>query len=217
MSHRRVFLAREDAREKLATELDDGPIQALLALNHPLEKIVPEKNELRKGVLSISSNLRNVCSELRPPILQHANMAAVVRHGIAAFCKRHPETEVHVRIGDVEENDSDIQRVVLFRVLQEALANVGKHAQPENVWIELRKAESDVVLSVKDDGIGFEPPKDFSSLELAGHLGLSPLAQTAKSFGAELNVFSEAGSGTSVHLFLNGNKKWKRRRMALAQ
>ena len=90
--------------------------------------------------------------------------------------------------------------LTLFRMVQEALGNVGKHAQASDVNVRLEFQESQTHVWVTDNGIGFDPSR-LSELLLEGHLGLLGLRERVELLGGALEIVSEAGAGTEMHFF----------------
>jgi two-component system sensor histidine kinase UhpB len=221
-SRRHLTRAAENERKKLAADLHDGPIQELQLLLGTLTDVSPKPGQ--NGTLTcdrlrlVSDQLRGICSELRPPILHHFGLPRAARACLAKVREQFPALTVHESIDDFEDRMTEEQRVTLYRALQEALANVGRHAMAENVWIRLSREGSEILLMVRDDGRGFDLPKRMSELEAKGHLGLSFLSQRVEAVGAVLRIVSSPGAGASlcVTLSLMPQRKYKVRQRAFA-
>ncbi len=210
-SRQRMIEAREAERTHLAAELHDGPVQelqrVLRAYLLPLSRVIPEADaetartleEAREALQHVTGELRNLCTELRPPVLVHFGLDKAIRSYVRLFEERHPDITVTLDL-DVENKTLPMPvRLALFRICQEALNNVSKHARAHHVKIVLRLGET-VQLSIHDDGQGFRPPRRWLDLEREGHLGLSGLAQRAEAIGGHLEVLSAPGEGTTVRV-----------------
>ena len=202
----RQMRAREAERTHLAAELHDGPVQEL---QHVLRSYMGSgSNEASFGMSSIrdmqtrlesvTAALRNICTELRPPVLAHFGLAYAVRSYADKFEQRLPETTIHVEISEDASLDNDEMSLALFRIFQESLSNIEKHAHASNVWVKLQIDEQWVELVVRDDGQGFQVPRRLDELEQGGHLGLSGLSQRAEAVGGVLEVRSTPGSGATI-------------------
>ena len=89
-------------------------------------------------------------------------------------------------------------QLLLFRIAQEALRNVGKHAAAKRASISLRPYDNRVEMTITDDGKGFAPPKDISDLAVMGKLGLLGMYERARLLGGSFHIRSEPGQGTTV-------------------
>ena len=159
----RLIRSREDERARLARDLHDGPLQTLIGLNLQLGLLAPQigesapVNEMRSEVHHLLDDLRGVCSELRPPMLDTLGLAAALRSlaedwssqsGVAVHLNLPPyAVELSSLPGDVAVN--------LYRVAQEALANIARHAQAKKVDIKLVEMNGDLEMTIDDDGCGF--------------------------------------------------------------
>ena len=139
-------------------------------------------------------SVRRICSGLRPPLLDDMGLAAAIewearegttRSGISCDLSL-PESKLQI--------DPD-RSTALFRIFQECLTNVLKHAAARNISVTLKEQEESVVLVVKDDGKGFRERND---LNARGSLGLLGMRERAQGCGGELTVSSSPGKGTCV-------------------
>lgn len=202
--------AQEEERRRLARDLHDEVNQALTAILLRLEALgqdspserVEEVNELKRLVNQAMEELLNLARQLRPTALDDHGLMPAVETQLKRFSAR---TGVEVTLnanGDADQLPEDVQTAV-YRVLQEALANVGRHAGATAVAVDIEVDDERLELRVRDDGAGFDP----SALTRAGRqdgpgagLGLSGMAERARLAGGELDVRSAPGSGTTVTL-----------------
>jgi signal transduction histidine kinase len=132
-------------------------------------------------------------SELRPLALTDSNLNDLLHQLADAFTGR---TNIHVTLTITGEDilNSDVQ-VVIYRICQEALNNIAKHASASRVKIKLQYTVDKVDLHVQDNGRGFD-----SNLSLPGHYGLGMMNERAEAIGAKLEIMSRPGKGTAVIL-----------------
>lgn len=186
----RLLRAQEDERRRLSQELHDQPLQDLIHLLRLLER--GSTDDARKLVSEVVSELRQISRGLRPPTLDDLGVGAAL-HKLVADFRTRTEIAATFRIeGDVRRLAPEIE-VGLFRVAQEALNNVARHSEAVNVVTSLRFTDSEVQLSVKDDGAGFEPGRATDAT-----LGIIGMVERAGLVGGTLDIDSGPHRGTSV-------------------
>jgi signal transduction histidine kinase len=208
--------ASERERVRLAAELHDGPIQALAALcmrldratrklhRESVEAAEPLFSSLRDDLGNEVAALRRVMSELRPPALDESGLGGATHDYVAAFSERTGcASNVTVEVSDGALTED--REVVLYRLVQEALTNVSRHAQASAVAVQLREVNGDVELRVKDNGIGFNAATS-SELVRAGHYGLAGMRERVDAAGGMFSVCSNFGDGVEVIASVPANK-----------
>jgi len=210
-SRRRMMRIREAERSHLASELHDGPVQdvqRILRSNlSSIARVIPmsESDDLTalEGTLrEVAGSLRNICSDLRPPVLAHFGLEKAVESVVRSFQLRNPEVSVRQELSLGPDELPEEIRLVAYRILQEALSNIEKHASARNARIELTRHGDEARLVVEDDGRGFRVTPRFSKLEERGHFGLSGMRQRVDSVGGMLHVDSSVGKGTRITVLL---------------
>jgi two-component system sensor histidine kinase UhpB len=201
-SGRLVLRAQEEERKRVARDLHDEVNQALTAIllrlqalmqDAPSPELERELSELKRLVNQAMAELLQLARQLRPSALDDHGLVPALdgqvrrfgeQHGIAAQLRTHGEPDT---LGDD-------QQLVVYRVAQEALANVARHACASRVDVDLTTGDDGVDLCVRDNGRGFD-----STLPPSG-LGLNGMAERARLVGGELSIYSSPGSGTTVTL-----------------
>jgi signal transduction histidine kinase len=193
-------------RTRLARELHDAVTQTLFSTTliadvlptlwrmNPVEgeRRLAELRELTRGALA---EMRTLLMELRPNALVDAPLPALLRQLVEAMIGRARITiDLHT---EGERRLPPEVQVGLYRVAQEALNNVVKHAHASQAVVTLRLGDT-VRLAIADDGAGFDP-----GAVTADHLGLRIMRERADAIGALLNVYSEPGEGTQVSVVWN--------------
>jgi PAS domain S-box-containing protein len=209
---RRYLLSRltevqEDERRRLAADIHDDPIQKMTAAGLRAEALRrrlsdPEQiralDRLEAAIGAAIGRLRRLLFELRPSSLDREGLAAALRQYVAEL--EDPDGPT-VRIEDrmVLEPPSEV-RIVAYRIAQEALTNVRKHAGPTSVEVLLESRGEDLCMRIRDRGGGF----DLADIDdrRPGHLGLSTMRERAELAGGSLRIESVVGGGTTVEVRL---------------
>lgn len=202
----RQLRAREAERTHLAAELHDGPVQDLQFVMRsyfglrPVASTgaTPELSEIQSRLENVSAALRNICTELRPPVLAHFGLAYAIRRYAEKYQHRIPHTTINIDVPGEETVESEELSLALYRIFQESLSNIEKHSMATNVWVELQIDSDWAELVIRDDGKGFVLPKSLDQLEADGHLGLAGLSQRAEAVGGVFEVRSSPGVGTTI-------------------
>jgi PAS domain S-box-containing protein len=206
----RLMVGREQERIRLAQELHDAPLQDLYVVLYQLNDLEesigdPEqfrqlKNSQAETIRQVISTLRSIMGELRSPTLSPFGLAGAIREHSEQFQAKFPLLMLHL---DLENDDQDLSeevRLNLFRIYQQALTNVIRHAQAQNVTIRFSYNENKIVLEIEDDGLGFEVPARWLRLAREGHLGLAGASERAEMMGGRLQVISKPGKGTLLRV-----------------
>ena len=203
-------LAVLEERERIAMDLHDGIIQSIYAVGLTLEYVGllfdEQPADARKrlqdaigGLNDVIRDIRNYILDLRPQRFQNKNLSTGLNDLVRAF---KANTFINVEVQTNERADTDLtadQSAGLFHIAQEALANIAKHAKARNVVINLRRDGSQVVLSLMDDGRGF----DMSNVKRYSGHGLQNMQERAHAMGADFEVTSEVGQGTHIIVRIN--------------
>jgi signal transduction histidine kinase len=208
----RTVQAREEERRSLAAELHDGPIQRLTFLNIDLElarrgimrgAVDTGRETLERVQVRLAEEigeLRRVMVMLRPPLLDEVGLSAALRDHVADFAARTGvrtdlDTDVTVRL------DPGIE-TVLYRVSQEALINVHKHAQAGHCNLSIKASEAAIELRISDDGTGFDPAA--AAGPERGHYGLVGMRERVEMAGGRVEVTAAPGAGVTVLVVFPG-------------
>ena len=205
----RLESAQEQERRRIAADIHDDSIQVMSAVDMRLQTMSMQGgadptslDELHGVVQEAIERLRHLLFRLRPSSLDHEGLAAAIRQYLE---HAEQETGISWSVDDerlVEEPPPDL-RAVLYRMAQEALVNVRKHAGASHVDVDVRTAGLGVTVLIRDDGRGF----DAAALgrPAPGHLGLSTTIERAEAAGGWVRVHSAPGEGTTVECWLPVN------------
>jgi signal transduction histidine kinase len=192
-------------RSRIARDLHDAVTQTLFSASMIAEVLpiiwqrseeegrrrLEELRELTRGALA---EMRTLLLELRPAKLVEVDLADLLRQLAEATAGR-ARVPVTVQVEGEAEVPADV-KVALYRVAQEALNNVAKHAQAQRVLIQLQRTPNLIALTIRDDGCGFV----FERIA-PEHLGLGIMRERAEAIGASLSVRSAPGQGTTVKIW----------------
>jgi len=203
----RLDAVREEERTRVAREIHDELGQALTALRLDLSWLQKKRcgagesrkklNEMIRQVDETIESVRRIASELRPSILDNLGLIAAIEWQAAEFRKRtRMRTTV---VSNVETVDLPLESsIAMFRVVQEALTNVMRHARASKVEIVLRHEDDLFRISVTDNGIGVTlgQKKDLKSLGIVG------MKERVARIGGDFNFLSERGKGTRIEIVI---------------
>ena len=209
----RLQNSMELERLRLAQELHDNPMQVLYSASYRLEelrtKVDPELSEALKGVKSIIQDvlhdLRATAKELRPPTIFSFGLENAIRSHAYDVQEKHPHIQLHLSLAHDGQSLPDNVRLALFRVLQQALGNVIRHAEATEVHIRFSFDAEEVHLEVSDNGKGFEVPANWIDFVRQEHFGLAGSAERVTALGGVMNVESRPGKSTAVKVTIPWN------------
>jgi signal transduction histidine kinase len=194
---------REEERTRIARELHDELGQLLTGIRMEVSwlggRLLPEQSTLADKVTTVKGQIdrtiatvRRISSELRPLVLDDLGLSAAASWYADQFSSR-TGLVVELSLPDVDPERGDAVATALFRVLQESLTNVARHAQAEKVTVCLAFKNGVWSLSVSDDGLGFIPKPGEP-----GDIGLVGMRERAQNLGGRFSVTSAPGQGTRI-------------------
>ena len=204
----RLIAGEEEARRRIARQLHDDHGQRLAALGFELEAVrrqFPEDDPRRSGLdvlgadlAELGEDLRRLSHELHPAILERRGLAEALRDACAEIERRHG-LPVRLSLPGEESRLSQLPQDIalgLYRIAQEALSNIIRHAAAREVRVTLRIDPPRARLSVADDGAGFDPEEAYQ----AGGLGLASIEERAGLLGGRCHIVSAPGTGTEIEV-----------------
>jgi PAS domain S-box-containing protein len=201
---------REDERAFISREIHDELGQSMTALKFDLNRMHKYMDSNPEAIIKLNSiielvsntikDVQRISSDLRPGILDDLGLISAIEWYCEEFEKR-TGIKCNQKLENSDYNYSQIN-LTLFRVLQEALTNVIRHANASSVIIKLHKTLKGTTLSIIDDGTGISPEKIGS----AKSLGLIGMRERIKQFGGKIDISSEKGKGTQFVIFIPEKK-----------
>ncbi len=207
----RLVEVEEEARRRLARELHDGPTQSVAALamrlnflqkllQHDPDQLPAELRKTEQMAHQAVQELRQFLFRLRPLILESQGLVAALTH----LAERLQETErfaIHLDVDPAVDRILDANaKGLVFSIIEEALNNARKHADPQNVWIRTRAEGNRLMVIVEDDGRGFDPQALRADYSRRGSMGMLNMVERAELLGGEFGIESAPGQGTRIRL-----------------
>lgn len=217
-AHQQLLYAREQERYQLACVLHDNAVQQLLGINFQmvalqqkihrlesggamnLEAISLRLDDLRQEILGVTTQLREMIGELRPAGLEEFGFGSVLESFVHKLQRQTGQTCPQIEL-KIEQNGYDLPEPVgicLFRVSQEALRNILKHANARHIQLTMCGTSNEVVFTIRDDGCGFTVPERLSELTQMDHYGLVSIAERVAWINGQLEIHSQPGQGTQI-------------------
>ncbi len=200
----RVLAAQEEERRHIAHEIHDDPLQRLIHLAHRMDSLVMQGGpgptsaallETRVELLEIIGRLRDVARGLRPPGLDQLGLVAAVR-GLLADVEDAHAVRLDFEVTGTQVRLAADAELGAFRIIQEAVSNVTRHASAHAARVGLHYDEDALRIRVADDGIGFDARPGTGAV--GGQLGLVGMRERADLLGGRLVVSSAPGKGTAI-------------------
>jgi signal transduction histidine kinase len=210
-----ITQTQEEERKRIARDLHDDTVQSLIAIGQRTElarEAISEDpedakdqlRELRKMVTLSIDSVRQTSRDLRPTVLEDLGMVPALQY-LANDLAQKDTVDVSLNVEGGTEDLSPAMEVAVYRIVQEALINIRKHAQASHAQVDARFLVDQIVVTVQDDGIGFAVPEDTAELVNMGGLGLMGVEERVQLFGGQMSVESKPGQGTTVRVMLPRN------------
>jgi two-component system, NarL family, sensor histidine kinase DegS len=196
----------EEERRRIARDLHDGPAQGLTNISMRLDVIprllqtnpemaIAELGRLNSRVVSAINDIRRLIYDLRPVAIDEVGLLSATREMIAKF-DRETNTSFDLEVApDVTPGIAPAKQVAVYRVIQEILNNMMKHAQATLIQVSFEQMGEDMVITLRDNGVGFDP----TSIT-PGHYGMIGMQERAAFLGGQLDIRSELGKGSEFVL-----------------
>lgn len=203
----KLLSAQEIERKRISMELHDELGQALNVIKLRLRVIEKcsrtssgtmqeECEKLMEYMDQTIEGVRRISMDLSPAILEELGLRSAL-HWLLSNLKRDMSIKISADIGDIDPLFSETQWITIYRVIQEALTNIVKHAQAANVSFLTRRHEQRVIFSIEDDGKGFDLGSALPQ-EAEKGLGLTTMSERIKILGGDFDLWSRIGLGTRI-------------------
>ena len=203
---RRLVHAQEEERRAIASDIHDDSIQSMFAVGLRLFALrealhdsaqIEQVDRLQQNVQQSTDRLRHLLFELRPAALDEGGLPAALRQYLDAMAQ---ETGVEVELATVlDRNPASETQVIAYRIAQEALANIRKHARARRVECAVSAVDDGILTRIADDGVGFDGSHNVA---VPGHLGLIAMRERAEMAGGWFRITSSAGEGCVVEYWI---------------
>ena len=208
--------SQEFERKRVSSELHDGVGQILSALKFQIESVVGESkntSKQRKNDVVLSNvldnikvaltDLRRISVDLRPSVIDDLGLIMALKWFAGEYKKVYTGVKVDLQLDAQESTLSDKNKNLIYRIIQEAMNNIAKHAYAGNIFLQLTKSENGLLLRISDDGCGFDLDEVKKSKKSG--LGLKSMEERALDSGANFTMSSNPSSGTTIQIFWPDN------------
>jgi signal transduction histidine kinase len=206
----RLINKEDEVRRQLARDLHDGPAQVLAQvamqvdfikklLERAPDRVPDELDALAEKARRANQDVRTMLFELRPVILESAGLVPALE----SYVQRFPSADlprVHFKAGEIQGRLAPTAETTIFNVVQEAINNARKHARARNIWVTLHQAGAHLVVTVQDDGQGFEVGTQQEAAVRRGSYGLLNMRERTAACDGDLQLTSARGRGTTITL-----------------
>jgi len=203
-----ITRAQEEERKRIARDLHDDVSPDILILIQQLDNLTSAQRmklttiresleEVRRQAVKALEGLRATAQGLRPRVIDDLGLVAALEW-IAEDLEKDQKIQTKVETRDMERAIPPETQILLFRIAQEALNNIRKHAKASNVIIRVEGGGNNIMMTVTDDGQGFEAPGKIEGMVSAGRLGLMGMHERARLLNGKLQIKSAPGKGTEI-------------------
>jgi PAS domain S-box-containing protein len=203
---RRLVHAQEEERRAIASDIHDDSIQSMFAVGLRLFSLresmrdaaqIEQVDRLQQNVQQSTDRLRHLLFELRPAALDEGGLPAALQQYLDVM-KQESGIDFHLQTA-LERSPASETQVIAYRIAQEALGNVRKHAGARRVECAVSAVEDGILTRIADDGVGFDSSRNGS---VPGHLGLIAMRERAEMAGGWFRITSSAGKGCVVEYWI---------------
>ena len=200
--------AQEEERKRISHELHDETVQALVVLSQQLDTLASSAKglsqddrlhfeELRQRTNNIMQAVRRLSQDLLPPALDHLGLLPALEW-LASDVAKYSGITTKVEVLGTERRFPEEVELVLFRITQEALRNVWRHAKATQAEVIVEFKQSKTKITIRDNGKGFNPPRTIGDLVREGKLGLAGMQERAQLIGGTISVQSQPNRGAKI-------------------
>ncbi|MGZ9234035.1 MAG: PAS domain S-box protein [Anaerolineales bacterium] len=204
----RLQNSMELERLRLAQELHDSPMQSLYSAIYRIEELrgAADPNlkealgDVKQHIQNVLQDLRATAKELRPPTIFNFGLENAIRSHANDIVEKHPNLNIHLSLAHDRQILPEKVRLALFRIFQQSLANVIRHAKATEVHVRFSFDAEESNLEITDNGNGFDVPTNWIEFVRQGHYGLAGAAERANTLGGTFKVQSKPGNSTTIRV-----------------
>ena len=207
----KIIKAQEDERQRVARDIHDGPAQLMSnvvlkaeicerMIDVDMEKAKEELRNLKRIVRESLQDVRKIIYNLRPMSLDDLGLVPTLQRYIMTF-QEESAISVSFKTRGVYDDIKPVISLTVFRIVQEAISNITKHANAQNVVVNLEFMDKRLKLYIYDDGVGFDVEKlKVRSDDISSGFGLFSMRERIDLLGGDFNISSEPGKGTRLNI-----------------
>jgi PAS domain S-box-containing protein len=205
-----LLTVQERERKRISLELHDELGQSLTLLKLQMRSVQRKLHEDQKGLRKEAESIivfidqviesaRRLSRDLSPAILEDLGLSAALRSMVDEFTARS-NIKVSLDLEDVDDLIPAEKQILIYRIIQESLTNIGKHSKSQQVSLAIERGEGEVTLVVEDYGRGFDVKEVSASYSLEKGLGLAAIGERTRMLGGYLEISSSKGKGTKLNV-----------------
>jgi signal transduction histidine kinase len=205
----KLLTAQEAERRRISRELHDELGGSLAALKMGLSRIAKglreDQAELREqcsgnseAIDLVIDNVYRLSRNLSPHLLEEFGLSAALKRLVSNFGNNFSNIKASLAISGIDHQLPEADQIVIYRIIQEALTNVGKHSKAGNVSVSVERQDSTIVIVVEDDGKGFAVGQVSTNDPLEKGMGLTTMDERARMLGGTSHLWSQEGKGTRL-------------------
>lgn len=204
-----LLVIQENERARISKELHDELGQTLMILKYQLSSLesrLPRNKkvlrndcgELLHYLDDIIENVRRLSWALRPSVLEKFGLATALQNLLKDFGKHYDIQWDSLQVEGIDHLFSPLSQINIYRIFQESLTNIGRHAQASNVSVKIDKHDQEVIFAIEDNGRGFDPQAVRQREAGQKGIGLATMHERARMAGGHLDIWSRPGAGTRL-------------------
>lgn len=208
-----LITSQEAERKRIASELHDGLGQSLVVIKNramlgikkgdDAERVVKELSNISESATQALEEVREITNNLRPQLLDRLGLTKA----LTAMCKKvSGVVEIDCDVDSIDNLFSENEEISIYRIVQESLNNIIKHSNASNAIVTIKRDENNILISIEDNGKGFDINNIKSN---GGGLGLVGLKERAQLLGGEFIVDSKIGDRTKIQVVINAEARTK--------
>ena len=201
-----LMRAQEDERRRVSRELHDHTCHQLGSLAREISKLAADSissrdvraklEELRAHVVKTSQETQHIAHQMHTSVLDDLGLVASLKDLCSQFSEQYPDIALDFEESGPSASLPSEESLCLYRIAEESLENIAKHSRAKDVSVRLNFKRGAVVLTIQDDGVGFDP----KAVKGRGGLGLISMEERAHSVNGKLTITSQLGHGTQISL-----------------
>jgi signal transduction histidine kinase len=205
-----VIVAQEEEKRRIAMDLHDDLGQTLNTIKFSMQTMLKESSlqsdpHLKTQLMAMIEvaqtaidSVDRIATDLRPAILDKLGFLSTCRWMLRQFCVVHGEIEIDLKLTVKEEEISEVLKITLFRIIQEALNNIAKHSRADTIQVHLKKEKKRLLLTIEDNGVGYDEAELEHKRANRPGRGLANMIYRAVESGGHCTIDSRKGRGTLV-------------------
>ncbi len=205
---RQAVMAQEEERKRISRDLHDDTVQVLGGLSRKMDNFIRKNTTLSEQDVEFLKQLheslnvgltevQRFSQDLRPSLLDFLGLLTALR-SLVHKAEEHYELAIGFEVVGDERRFRPELEILIFRIIQEALSNIGRHAHASSAKVRIEFLDNKTIFTISDNGVGFDLPESVDDLPRIGRLGLAGIHERAQLLDGLFNVLSIKGEGTTI-------------------